>query len=176
MIAGVISGVKAALLGGDPSDHMDLGRAAFLKSFYALAVSGLILLCAVFLNAGGVAPVAVIALILFLLTAPTVIYLICHLISRPELFRGWVIVRNWAMLGLSVLVLIPAGLGAAKILPVQIITTVLTLIYVSTLLIDIRLAQTLAKMKWTPAIFIACAISVSAMLVLLAVFASAAGY
>lgn len=168
------------MTGGEPSHHMDVSRAAFPKSFYALIAAGVILGAGLALErdtgASSAAAIGAIALILFLLTAPTVIYLVCHLISRSDLFRPWVIVRNWAVLIVSILAFAIMALSAAGLLPVQIASPALMLLYIGTLLMDIRLGQTMAKMNWTPAIFIACAISVSGMLVLLAVFASAAGY
>ena len=180
MINGILKGVKAALTDGEPGDYLDMSRAGFPKSLYALLVAGLSLIGSVYVAYGGSPSVSsavfIIAIILFLLTAPMVIYLICHLISRSDLFKSWVIARNWTMLILAVPVLGLAGLGAAQILSKEIVLTAVMLLYIATLLIDIRLAQTMAKMNWTPAIFVACAVSVSAMLVLLAVFAAAAGY
>lgn len=180
VLKNTLAGIKAAILGGDPSRHMDVSRAAFPKSFYALGLAGIVLLLAGTMQAGGSSqmslPIGVIVLTLFLLTAPTVIYLVCHLISRPELFRPWIIVRNWITLLLSFAGLIFVAIGVALPVAMAIIGIVLMLIYITTLLLDIRLAQTMAGMEWTPAIFIACAISIAGMLVILAVFASLAGY
>lgn len=175
-----LAGLKAAILGADPARHMDVSRAAFPKSFYALGLAGAVLLLAGILQAGDAPqmslPIGIIVLTLFLLTAPTVIYLVCHLISRPELFRPWIIVRNWITLLLSVAGLVFVAIGAALPAAAALIGIILMLIYIATLLLDIRLAQTMADMDWTPAIFIACAISIAGMLVILAVFASLAGY
>jgi len=179
-LGNIFSGVKAALFGGDPGAHMDMSRAAFPKSFYALIAAGFLILAAVLLGSGAAANVSpaltVIAITLYFLTAPTVIYTICHLLSKPELFRPWIIVRNWLTLFVSIAIFVLAGLSALSPAPAGIAGSGILLLWIATLLADIRLAQTLVKQDWTPAIFIACGISVAGMLVLLAVFASASGY
>ncbi len=174
------AGLEVALKGGNPADHMDVSRKAFPKSFYALGLAGVLLLISGLLQAGKSSaaslPIGLVITTLFLLTAPTVIYLICHLISKPEIFRPWIVVRNWMTVFVCAAAFIFTALNWFFPGAPQPFGVALTLVYLSTLLLDIRLAQTIADMDWTPAIFIGCAIAVAGMLVVLAVFASAAGY
>ena len=175
----IISGIKAAIAGSDPGAHMDVSRAAFAPSFVGLAAAGFLIIASARLLSGAQGlplPITIITAGLWLLTAPVMMYLISHLLSRPEVFRPWVIVRNWILLPLALAAFAIVALGAAGILPAGVTATLAMAIYVSTLIVDIRLAQTMATPAWTPAIFIACAISIAGMLVILAVFSSAAGY
>ena len=177
----VLRGSLEALKGGDWRGVMDISRPAFSRSFVALAASvPLYVFCAFVMtrNSGAAfpIPVAIIIASLMALTFPVIAYLAAQLMSRMEVFRPWVIVRNWTVLGLVAIMAIAFALAHFGILPIGPASMIALLAYLGTLLADIRLAQTAAEMNWMESIFTACAISVAGLLVLLASFASIAGY
>jgi hypothetical protein len=109
-------------------------------------------------------------------TAPMIAYLISYLISAPERFRPWMIVRNWAVLGLAVIMALGFALYLGGIAPFKLAYAIALIGYIGSLLIDIRLAQTVAQMNPVAAVFTGCAIAIASLLVMLAGFASVAGY
>jgi len=177
----ILRGCIEALKGGDWRGVMDISRPAFPRSFIALALTTVLYVFCAFVmtqKSGAVfpIPVAIIIAALMALTFPVVAYLVAQLMSRMEVFRPWVIVRNWTVLGLVGIMATAFALAHFGLLPMGPASMIALLAYLGTLLADIRLAQTAADMNWMESIFTACAISVAGLLVLLASFASIAGY
>lgn len=180
---GLAKGVMAALKGQDYSAYMDVSRPAFAPSFIAVALTlGVFVFCGYSASrlseASPEQPAMALLIILglALLSFPVVAYCIAQLMSRMDLFRPWVIVRNWAFLGAALSMAVFMGLALIGLLPVSAAITLTMLAYVSTLLIDIRLGQTVAGMSWTTAIMSGCVITFASLVVLMAGFASLAGY
>ncbi|MEE9346816.1 MAG: hypothetical protein V3U82_01385 [Robiginitomaculum sp.] len=179
----IFSGVIAALAGKGFRAQMDTGRTGFMPALIALGLTvPLYLFCAygAAQNSGvepGIsAPVLTVILTMTVFTAPMVIYLISYLISAPERFRPWMIVRSWAVFGLAIIMALGFALFLGGLAPFKLAYAIALVGYIASLLVDIRLAQTAAQMNPVAAVLIGCAIAIASLLVMLAGFASVAGY
>ncbi len=179
----IFSGVIAALAGKDFRAQMDTGRKAFMPALLALGLTvPVYLFCAygATKNSGVQpeisAPELTVILTMTVFTAPMAAYLISYLINAPERFRPWMIVRSWAILGLAFIMALGFALYLGGVAPFKLAYTIALMGYIGSLLVDIRLAQTVAEMSPVTAIFTGCAMAIATLLVMLAGFASVAGY
>ena len=173
----------AALKSQDWREHSQVNRQDYARSYFALAASVPLYVFCFFSLTGAQSgasafslPLCVIVATLMALTFPLVAYLIVQLMSRMDVFKPWVTLRNWAVLALLIFMTCVCGLAYIGMLSTHIAGFMTLLAYLSTLLIDIRLAQTTADMDWTVSIFTGCTIAVASLLVLYASLLSISGY
>lgn len=177
-----IKGVLLALAGRKFRRHFNLRPEGLRGSFIVLAAClPCLLICAKALAVKQTGSVAITAsalsviLIVTLLAFPILAYFLCQMLGRMDMFRPWVIVRNWTGLFIFGFMALLFGANLLGALPYSLTTQLALLLYIGVLLADIRLAQTVCEMGWRGAIFTACIISIVTMLILLAGFATAAG-
>ncbi len=122
---------------------------------------------------GGEIPLPAIAIILALyaMTFPVMAYLICQIMGKMSEYRPWVIIRNWANLALTALMALFMGLSLIAI-PYMLAAQLTLIAYLATLLLDIRLCQTVLGMEWVWAIFLGCAIAIIGLAMLLTGFST----
>lgn len=172
------------LLSGNPDwrRHFNLRLEGLKPSFIAIVLTWpLYMICAAGAQRQSeqealVSLSAVVFIVMLMtLTFPVIAYLICQLMSRMDIFRDWVIARNWTMLFVVAGMALGFGLYLLGIASYRFAYALGLTAYLGTLLADIRVAQVAAEMEWMPAIFSACAIALCSLLVLLGGFASVAG-
>ena len=170
----IFNGVINVLAGRPWEDDFDLTPKALPRSF--VAIFAYIPCCfivaaaaAKYNDARGHVPYSSIALILLLvsLSFPFIAYVLCSLFEKPQFYRPWVIVRNWAMLSAWMVIGIAFGLYLLGIFPFSVAFFVGMTTYLGTLAMDVRLAGRIAEFDWAGAVFAGVLISVSSMMVLL---------
>ncbi len=170
----IIEGVIKALKGEDWESDFDLSPRGLPLSFLAvLAYLPFYFICvkaSVTYNAvDGYVPYLAIAVVLTLmaLSFPIVSYILCMVLNRMEAFRPWVIVRNWTMLFVIMAMSAGFGLYLIGLIPFGLAYMLGMFIYLSTLVVDIRLARVVAGFDWLTAIFSAILVAATAMMILL---------
>lgn len=179
-IIAAFSGCLKALAGrADWVDHFDLTRKGLQQSFIAL----LLTIPAFYLIAHAVqverakmleaaisavplAPFAII-LLLYLLTFSAVAYIFAMVFDKQDRFRPWVITRHWSVFWLVLIVAGVFGLNLFGMMPFAIANYIALGAFLSILLIDIRLAQTIIPFPMGSAILIGCTINAMGLVVIL---------
>ncbi|MEP3889647.1 MAG: hypothetical protein ABJN69_04220 [Hellea sp.] len=179
-IIAALSGTFKALAGrSDWVDHFDLTRKGLQQSFIAL----LLTIPAFYLIAHAVqvqrakmleevvsavplAPFAII-LLLYLLCFSAVAYIFAMLFDKQDRFRPWVITRHWSVFWLVLIVAGLFGLNLIGALPFAIVNYIALAGFMSILLIDIRLAQSIVPFPMGSAILIGCGINAMGLVVIL---------
>lgn len=170
-LAKYLSGVISALKGEDRwPDFFDLSDFGFRESFFALVLSApCYFICALAIQTERARvleqvpayPNIVFFLVLavYSLIFVACAYIISVVFEKMERFKPWVIVRHWAIFFASFLAAMFYGLAYLGVLPFQIANFLALLIYLGTLVIDIRLAARIPGFTWGPAIFTGCIIT-----------------
>lgn len=179
-IVAALSGSIKALLGrADWTDHFDLTRKGLQQSFIALILT----IPAFYLIAHAVqlerakileeivgnvplAPFAII-LLLYLLCYSAIAYIFAMIFDKQDRFRPWVITRHWSVFWLALMVACIFGLNLIGVIPFAVANYIALAGFLSILLIDIRLAQTIIPFPMGAAILIGCAINAMGLVVIL---------
>lgn len=170
----IINGIIKVLRGDkDWRDEFDLSSPALPKSFFAIfaCISLFMVITKAIVkynDNSDDAPFFAIAIVLSFMTFsfPLLVYVLCMVFDKLSAFRPWVIVRNWAFLCVAALISLVFGLYLLDLLPFSIAYMVGLALYLSTLAIDIRLAQRIGGFDWIGAVFTAILISFTSMMVL----------
>lgn len=170
-LARYLSGVIGALVGGDDwQESFDLGETGFRESFFALILATpCYYMCAVAIQTERAQlleqdPVYPNILFFIVLALYSLIFLACaYIISvvfeKMDSFKSWVIVRHWSVFFASFLAAICFGLTYLGALPFQLANSLALIIYLGTLVIDIRLAARIPRFNWGTSIFTGCIIT-----------------
>ena len=178
-LARLLTGCLRALSGrADWPSFFDLSRRGFQHSFAALLLSlpcyylaglsiqkqtAITLGRDVEFSAGPFILIFAIYALMFSITA----YVLAMMFDRIGQYRPWVIVRHWSVFFAAFLAAGICGLFLSGLIPFSIVYSALMVIYLSTLLIDIRLAQKVAEFDLGWAVLIACVITVASLMILL---------
>lgn len=154
--------------------RIDLSHNGLKQSFWALAASlPLYLICAYAAihhagqnNDGLSLPAVTIILALYVMTFPVIAYLMCQILNKISQYRSWIIIRNWANLALVALMALFMGLSLIA-MPYMLAAQLTLMAYLATLLLDIRIAQTVLGLDWIGAIFLGCGIAIMGLAMLL---------
>lgn len=178
-VAALIGSVKALAGREDWTDYFDLTRKGLQQSFIAL----LLTIPAFYLIAHAVqterakmleeaigaiplAPFAII-LLLYLLCFSAVAYIFAMIFDKQDRFRSWVITRHWSVFWLVLIVAGVFGLNLIGVMPFAVANYIALGAFLSILLIDIRLAQTIIPFPMGAAILIGCTINAMGLVVIL---------
>ena len=179
-IVAALSGSIKALLGrADWTDHFDLTRKGLQQSFIALILT----IPAFYLIAHAVqtqrakmlddvnnvvplVPFAII-LLLYLLCFSAVAYIFAMIFDKQDRFRPWVITRHWSVFWLVLIIAVIFGLNLIGVVPFALANYIAMAGFLSILLIDIRLAQTIIPFPIGGAILIGCTINAMGLVVVL---------
>jgi len=178
-LAAYFSGSLKALGRGEGWEQFfDLSRKGFSQSFIAL----LLTLPCYYVCALAVAkqravvsaePVAAVPLLpfaiifaLYALTFSVSAYLLSLVFDKQDRFRPWVIVRHWTVFFAVLLAAMCMGLTLLG-LPFEIGMFAAFVLYMSTLVIDIRYAQKIAGFEWGAAVLAGCIITAMGFTILL---------
>ena len=179
IIAALNGSIKALAGRADWVDHFDLTRKGLQQSFIAL----LLTIPAFYLIAHAtqierakmveeaiaavpLAPFAII-LLLYLLCFSAAAYIFAMVFDKQDRFRPWVIMRHWSVFWLVLIVAGIFGLYLLGVLPFAVVNYIALAGFMSILLIDIRLAQTIVPFPMGSAILIGCAINAMGLVVIL---------
>lgn len=161
-----------AVLGTWPNweRYFDLSRKGLKASFAVLALSAAPLWLIVYgtqaerarsleeaIVLPGILPFILIVGI-WLFSFPMLAYLIGMILEKMDRVRPWIVTRNWAVFGFSILTGAVFGLTALGLLPFVAANGVLFAAYLGLLAADIRIAQKVAGFNWGTAILIGCVI------------------
>lgn len=180
----IIMGLKSALARQEDEEnwrnYFNLSRQGLKISYVALALTLLCYLICAFAaishyNDRPNISLAAISLILglYLVSFPLTAYFLCQLFDRMDQFRPWVILRHWGHLVLAALMALFMGSSLLG-LSYTISARLCMLAYLAILALDIRLAQIVLKMEWSPAIFTACGIAIIGLAMLMSGLATIA--
>jgi len=175
----LLNGCKAALGRAENWDsYFDLSRKGLQQSFLALLLSlPFYYVCAAavqserakILGEASALPAAAffIVLLLYALMFSLCAYILCLVFDRQDRFRPWVITRHWSIFFAALLAALFFGFYMAGIIPFAIANIVAFIIYMGTLVIDIRLAKKIAGFDWGAAILAACIITAMGLMMIL---------
>lgn len=179
-LAALLTACRKALLGHtDWASEIDLSARGFWQSYIALALSvPAFYICAIsiarqravlFETTPSLVPPLPFAFVAFiyLLTFSASAYIICAAFKIQDRFQVWVILRHWSVFFIVLLAATLYGLNLLGIMPFMAANYAALVLYLSVLIIDIRLAQKIGGFDFTPAIFTACIIFAMGLSVLL---------
>jgi len=178
-VAALIGSVKALAGRLDWVDHFNLTRAGLQQSFIALllTIPAFYLIAhtvqlerAKLLDQGvGAVPLApfAIILLLYLLCFSAVAYIFAMIFDKQDRFRPWVITRHWSIFWLVLSVAAIFGLSLIGLIPFAAANFIALAGFLTILLIDIRLAQTIIPFPIGAAILIGCTINAMGLVVIL---------
>ena len=178
-LARLLTGCIRALSGrADWGSFFDLSRRGFQASFLALLLSlpcyylaGLSIQKQTAQTLGRNVDFAagpfVLIFALYALMFSITAYVLAMVFERMGQYRPWVIVRHWSVFFAAFLAAGICGLFLTGLIPFAIVYSALMVIYLSTLLIDIRLAQKIAGFDIGWAVLIGCVITASSLMILL---------
>ncbi|MBL4871104.1 MAG: hypothetical protein JKX72_09135 [Robiginitomaculum sp.] len=170
----IIKGILKAVKGDETwQEEFDLTTPAFYRSYAALVLCiplfVLIIMAVVKYNDNpGIVPFVEINIILAImgLSFSVIAYVLTLMFNTQSIFRPWVIVRNWAFLGIITAIAIAFGLYLLGLLPFSIAYMIGLALYLGILALDISLAVHIAKFDWAGAVFSAILISMTSIMIL----------
>lgn len=112
-------------------------------------------------------PMLFLILIIFGMMFPIVAYVLCLVFEKMDKFRPWVIVRLWTFFFIALLMGALFGLTMLGVLSFAAIIPPIFVLYMGTLLVDIRYAQKIAGFEWGAAVLAACIITAMGLTVIL---------
>lgn len=155
----------------DWDEKFDLSKAGLKQSSVAVGLTLVFYyICALAvqsqraLMAGADAPTAIpiaafgLILFLYLMTFIGCVYVLTQVFDKQDRFRTWVIVRHWTLFFMSFLAALLYGLYLIGMLAFNIANLSAFAIYLSTLIVDIRIAQKIGGFDWGGAILSGCVI------------------
>ncbi len=170
----------------DWASHFDISERGFRASFFALLLSLPMLYvgyAAVVKQRQSVleanpelaetmpalisAPMLWLLLIIYGMMFPLTAYILCMVFDKLDRFRPWVIARLWSFFFIALAIGALFGLTLLGVLTFAAVLTPVFVLYMSTLLVDIRLAQKIAGFEWGAAVLAACIITAMGLTVIL---------
>lgn len=112
-------------------------------------------------------PMLFLLLIIFGMMFPICAYILCMVFEKMDKYRPWVIARLWTFFFIFLAMGFLFGLTLLGVLPFALVMTPIFVLYMSTLLVDIRFAQKIAGFEWGAAILAACIFTAMGLTVIL---------
>ncbi|MGB0906352.1 MAG: hypothetical protein ACPGVT_02570 [Maricaulaceae bacterium] len=154
----------------DWHEYLNLTRRGLQESFLALALTlpgyYVGMLAVVTHNAtedaaAAMLPLSVFAaiVIVYMLTFSASAYILAMIFDRQDRFKPWVIIRHWAVFFGVFLAAIFFGLNLMGVVPYALALGVAFMVFIGSLVVDIRLAQKIVGFDWMGAIYTGCIIA-----------------
>jgi len=175
-LARYLTGCLNALKGEERwRENFDLSRQGFQQSFMALILS----VPAYYVIALGIireralrsegteaalsVPVFAIITLLYLISFSACAYMIAMIFDRQDRFRPWVIARHWTAFFMVFFVACVFGLYLLEIMPFVIANSIAFIVFMATLVMDIRLATNIVGFRWQGGVWTGCAVFASGL-------------
>jgi len=179
IVAALHGSIKALMGRADWTDHFDLTHKGLQQSFIALILTipaFYLIAHAVQLERAsileepiGSVPLTSFAIIslLYLLCFSALAYIFTMIFDKQDRFRPWVVTRHWSVFWLVLIVAAIFGLNLIGVMPFAVANYIALVAFLSILLIDIRLSQTIIPFPIGAAILISCTINAMGLVVIL---------
>ena len=112
-------------------------------------------------------PMMFLLLIIYFMMFPICAYILCLVFDKMDRFRAWVIVRLWTFFFIYLGTGLLLGLNLLGVLSFSFVMVPVFILYMGTLVVDIRYAQKIAGFEWGAAILAACIFSAMGLTVML---------